>query len=70
MRFYAIPFQSFLKVWLCGGEVLVAPCSRVGHVFRTRRPYKGKRGLDTSLYNALRTAKVWLGEYYEVIGRE
>uniref|UniRef100_A0A914KX85 Glycosyltransferase 2-like domain-containing protein n=1 Tax=Meloidogyne incognita TaxID=6306 RepID=A0A914KX85_MELIC len=54
-----------LRVWLCGGEVLVAPCSRVGHVFRTRRPYKGKRGLDTSLYNALRTAKVWLGEYYE-----
>ena len=42
---------------------MVAPCSRVGHVFRMRRPYKGKPGMDTSLYNALRTARVWLDEY-------
>lgn len=52
-----------IRVWLCGGEVLVAPCSRVGHVFRMRRPYKGKPGIDTTLYNALRTAKVWLEDH-------
>lgn len=52
-----------IRVWLCGGEVLIAPCSRVGHVFRMRRPYKGKPGIDSSLYNSLRTARVWLDDY-------
>uniref|UniRef100_A0A914H9W3 Glycosyltransferase 2-like domain-containing protein n=1 Tax=Globodera rostochiensis TaxID=31243 RepID=A0A914H9W3_GLORO len=52
-----------IRVWLCGGEVLVAPCSRVGHVFRMRRPYRGKPGIDSSLYNSLRTARVWLEDF-------
>ncbi|CAB3403237.1 unnamed protein product [Caenorhabditis bovis] len=52
-----------LKTWLCGGKVLVAPCSRVGHVFRMRRPYSSKPGMDTALYNAVRVAKTWLGDY-------
>uniref|UniRef100_A0A8R1HQT8 Galactosyltransferase C-terminal domain-containing protein n=1 Tax=Caenorhabditis japonica TaxID=281687 RepID=A0A8R1HQT8_CAEJA len=52
-----------LKAWLCGGRVVVAPCSRVGHVFRMRRPYSSKPGMDTALYNAVRVAKTWLGEY-------
>ncbi|CAI5444560.1 unnamed protein product [Caenorhabditis angaria] len=52
-----------LKAWLCGGRVLVAPCSRVGHVFRMRRPYTSKPGMDTALYNAVRVAKTWLGNY-------
>ncbi|CAD6185997.1 unnamed protein product [Caenorhabditis auriculariae] len=52
-----------LKVWLCGGRVLVAPCSRIGHVFRMRRPYTSKPGMDTALYNAVRVAKTWLGDH-------
>ncbi|KAK6025356.1 hypothetical protein OSTOST_08751 [Ostertagia ostertagi] len=52
-----------LKTWMCGGRVVVAPCSHVGHVFRTMRPYKGKDNSDTNLYNSLRVAKTWLGKY-------
>ncbi|GMS89466.1 hypothetical protein PENTCL1PPCAC_11641, partial [Pristionchus entomophagus] len=52
-----------LRVWMCGGRVLVAPCSRIGHVFRMWRPYKGKAGMDTNLYNSVRVAETWLGEY-------
>uniref|UniRef100_A0A1I7XSB1 Glyco_trans_2-like domain-containing protein n=1 Tax=Heterorhabditis bacteriophora TaxID=37862 RepID=A0A1I7XSB1_HETBA len=52
-----------LKAWMCGGRVVVAPCSRIGHVFRIRRPYKSKPGLDTNLYNSIRVAKTWLGKY-------
>lgn len=55
-----------IRVWTCGGSVVVSPCSRVGHVFRTRRPYKGKEKIiDTNLYNSVRTAKVWMDNYQE-----
>ncbi|KAI6192469.1 putative N-acetylgalactosaminyltransferase 8 [Aphelenchoides fujianensis] len=54
-----------IRAWLCGGGVKIAPCSRVGHVFRMRRPYKGVPGVDTNALNTLRTAKVFLGEWEE-----
>ncbi|KAK0417681.1 hypothetical protein QR680_013147 [Steinernema hermaphroditum] len=54
-----------LRMWMCGGAVMVAPCSRVGHVFRWRRPYSNKPGMDTNLFNSLRTAKVWLDDRIE-----
>ncbi|VDK40781.1 unnamed protein product [Gongylonema pulchrum] len=51
------------QIWLCGGSVLVAPCSHVGHIFRMRRPYKSIPGRDSNLYNSLRTVKVWFDDY-------
>uniref|UniRef100_A0A914YQX3 Glycosyltransferase 2-like domain-containing protein n=1 Tax=Panagrolaimus superbus TaxID=310955 RepID=A0A914YQX3_9BILA len=58
--------EMAVRVWTCGGSVLVAPCSRVGHVFRYRRPYKGKKEIkDTNLYNSVRTVRVWFDEYDE-----
>lgn len=50
-----------LRVWMCGGRILILPCSRVGHIFRKRRPYGPAKGApDTLLVNSLRAAKVWL----------
>nr|CAB3248261.1 polypeptide N-acetylgalactosaminyltransferase 1 [Phallusia mammillata] len=49
------------RTWMCGGQMRIAPCSRVGHVFRRRRPYGF--GSNASLHNAVRLAKVWLDEY-------
>ena len=53
------------RIWMCGGRLEIIPCSRVGHVFRKRRPYTSTdaRGVDTQDRNALRVARVWLGDY-------
>ena len=48
---------------MCGGELQIAPCSRVGHVFRDRRPYGGDKNGDTMSYNSMRVAEVWMDEY-------
>lgn len=53
------------RIWMCGGRLEIIPCSRVGHVFRRRRPYGSPNGEDTMTYNSLRAAHVWLDEYIE-----
>jgi polypeptide N-acetylgalactosaminyltransferase len=48
---------------MCGGKLELIPCSRIGHVFRRRRPYGSPTGEDTMTRNSLRVAHVWLDEY-------
>lgn len=51
------------RIWMCGGSIELIPCSRVGHVFRRRRPYGNDRQLDTMLKNSMRVAHVWMDKY-------
>lgn len=51
------------QIWMCGGKLFIIPCSRVGHIFRKRRPYGSPEGQDTMTHNSLRLAHVWLDEY-------
>ncbi|XP_060681132.1 polypeptide N-acetylgalactosaminyltransferase 11 isoform X2 [Hemiscyllium ocellatum] len=53
------------RIWMCGGRLEIIPCSRVGHIFRKRRPYGSPRGQDTMAHNSLRLAHVWMDEYKE-----
>lgn len=56
-----------LRTWMCGGQVLILPCSRLGHIFRKRRPYGPDPGKpDSLLYNLHRTARVWLDEDWQM----
>lgn len=55
------------KVWMCGGEVEIVPCSRVGHIFRDDNPYSfPKDPVKTVERNLMRVAEVWLDEYKEL----
>eukprot|EP00392_Amoebophrya_sp_AT5.2_P012852 g12959.t1 len=52
------------KAWRCGGQILVVPCSRVGHLFRDveYRPYPVD--VPQVVENYAKLARVWLEEPY------
>ncbi|XP_075841292.1 polypeptide N-acetylgalactosaminyltransferase 5 [Microtus pennsylvanicus] len=55
------------KVWMCGGEIEIVPCSRVGHIFRNDNPYSfPKDRMKTVERNLVRVAEVWLDEYKDL----
>uniref|UniRef100_A0A671S4S5 Polypeptide N-acetylgalactosaminyltransferase n=1 Tax=Sinocyclocheilus anshuiensis TaxID=1608454 RepID=A0A671S4S5_9TELE len=55
------------KIWMCGGEIEIIPCSRVGHIFRGDNPYKfPKNRVKTVERNLARVAEVWLDVYKEL----
>uniref|UniRef100_A0A0K2UC80 Polypeptide N-acetylgalactosaminyltransferase n=2 Tax=Lepeophtheirus salmonis TaxID=72036 RepID=A0A0K2UC80_LEPSM len=58
-----------LRIWRCGGSLLIVPCSRVGHIYRKKSPHSvpgGFRGqLETEGINIGRCAHVWLDEYVD-----
>ena len=51
------------KIWMCGGQIEIVPCSRVGHIFRSFSPYKWPTKLKIPEYNYKRVADVWMDEY-------
>lgn len=59
---------------MCGGTLEIIPCSHVGHIFRSRSPYKWRSGVNVLRRNSIRLAEVWMDEYkkyyYQRIGND
>ena len=54
------------KSWMCGGRLEILPCSHVGHIFRSRSPYKWRPGTNVLKKNSIRLAQVWLDDFKQI----
>ena len=46
---------------MCGGSIVIAECSHVGHIFRSQNPIKWSTPLGQKNY--VRVAMVWMDRY-------
>ncbi|XP_053617170.1 polypeptide N-acetylgalactosaminyltransferase 10-like [Plodia interpunctella] len=60
-------FELSFKVWLCGGRILIASCSRVGHVMHQVPLFLQYGYGDFVRRNILRVANVWMDDYIEKV---
>ncbi|KAG5453763.1 putative polypeptide N-acetylgalactosaminyltransferase 9 [Clonorchis sinensis] len=52
------------KVWMCGGQLETIICSHIGHIFRSRSPYKWESKFTSPLRrNTARLAEAVLGPF-------
>ena len=59
--------EMSVRIWTCGGSLVVAPCSRVGHLYRKTTPHTIPGSLtekrERPTINTARFAEVWLDSY-------
>ncbi|KAI7815551.1 N-acetylgalactosaminyltransferase [Rhyzopertha dominica] len=60
-------YELSFKIWQCGGQMVDAPCSRVGHIYRKYAPFPNPGRGDFVGKNYRRVAEVWMDEYAEYL---
>ncbi|KAJ8255829.1 hypothetical protein COCON_G00196930 [Conger conger] len=61
--------EMSFRVWQCGGQLEILPCSVVGHVFRSKSPHTFPKGTQVIIRNQVRLAEVWMGEHKGIVYR-
>ncbi|KFB51138.1 AGAP012253-PA-like protein [Anopheles sinensis] len=57
-----------IKGWMCGGKILIVPCSHVAHIRKRAHPFIDPFGhLNVTFRNSVRLAEVWMDEYRQVV---
>jgi polypeptide N-acetylgalactosaminyltransferase len=52
------------RVWQCHGSLEIIPCSRIGHVYRSERPFTFPGGEESvKNKNLRRVAEVWMDSF-------
>ncbi|KAF0294753.1 N-acetylgalactosaminyltransferase 6 [Amphibalanus amphitrite] len=62
-------YELSFKIWMCGGQMVDAPCSRIGHIYRKFAPFPNPRKDDFVAKNYRRVAEVWMDEYAQHLYR-
>lgn len=60
-------YELSFKLWQCGGSMVDAPCSRIGHIYRKFAPFPNPGVGDFVGRNYRRVAEVWMDEYAEYL---
>ena len=60
-------YELSFKLWLCGGQILEVPCSRVAHTFRKHFKFRKHDGVDFEYRNFKRVAEVWMDDWKEFL---